>query len=139
MTHSWSRPKECSPASTISWLLASRQPCRTNTCLRIGWRRLCGRLCFCPRARTGSLSTLVETCSPPLDDFVRSLVQFFMFPEAKHCPTSRQELVVSIAITFDVGLDLFPPVVSIGLRRDEMRSEEHTYELQSRFDIVCRI
>src|SRR5690625_6559194 len=75
MTHSWSRPKECSPASTISWLLASRQPCRTNTCLRIGWRRLCGRLCFCPRARTGSLRTLVETCSPPLDDFVRSLVQ----------------------------------------------------------------
>src|SRR5699024_269219 len=120
MTHSWSRPKECSPASTISWLLASRQPCRPNTCLRSGWRRLCGRLCVCARARTGSLRTLVETCAPALAAFVRSLGQFFMSAEATHCPTSRQALVVSIAITFAVGLHLFPPVVSIGLRRDEM-------------------
>src|SRR5699024_2475209 len=38
------RPKECSPASTISWIPASKQPCRTNTRPRTGWRRLRGRL-----------------------------------------------------------------------------------------------
>jgi hypothetical protein len=43
-----------------------------------------------------------------------------MFPEAKHCPTRRRKFLVSITITFNIGLDLFPPVTSIGLRRNKM-------------------
>src|SRR5699024_11362823 len=50
-------------------------------------------------------------------------------------PPNADDLKEVIAATYDVAKEN----VFVGNGSDEVRSEEHTSELQSRFDIVCRL
>src|SRR5437868_14273426 len=79
-----------------------------------------------------------------------SLLFFFMFPpplSSTLFPTRRSSDLAPLAASFSlatlasllVALTVTPAAAWLLLRRTEPRSEEHTSELQSRFDLVCRL
>src|SRR5699024_11712916 len=75
----------------------------------------------------------------------------FIFGDRKHCCTGNSNLInVSFYIYFiiiddghhhdDSTMETVPDAVFAKNRLDKCRrSEEHTSELQSRFDLVCRL
>src|SRR5699024_12860376 len=75
---------------------------------------------------------------PPLRD---------RMPSGRLLPAAAGEIGVEIGNRLDALVELFEPEALVGrvdriLREPEaheQRSEEHTSELQSRFDLVCRL
>src|SRR5207249_10482104 len=50
-----------------------------------------------------------------------------------------REALTSMGGTIEVHNDVAPPDTDLARLRRYVRSEEHTSELQSRFDLVCRL
>src|SRR5699024_11542422 len=63
-----------------------------------------------------------------------------MFPAGKWADTAgRRAALITGAVIAAAGLALLAVGGSLVLALIAMRSEEHTSELQSRFDLVCRL
>src|SRR5436190_9362793 len=52
---------------------------------------------------------------------------------------ARQQLFQRALAEAHIGVDDHPAVVTLDLQGDVFRSEEHTSELQSHSDLVCRL
>src|SRR5699024_12090378 len=86
--------------------------------------------------RSGSLGTSISPCSVPTTRVSASAVSD---PEGAACeqPATRSSAAAETIEASERRLDMGTPGTAQKLRR--MRSEEHTSELQSRFDLVCRL
>src|SRR5437868_8056863 len=70
---------------------------------------------------------------------------FFFFNDPAHTEIYTLSLHDALPIYFDEPVGVFPFLIQVRVDVPEtenhflMRSEEHTSELQSRFDLVCRL
>src|SRR5699024_11296065 len=75
------------------------------------------------------VNTHASSCSEMIADLA------FSFPDLLKMSNEAARLIYA-GIVGDTGRFLYPATTSYTL---EVRSEEHTSELQSRFDLVCRL
>src|SRR5699024_12540212 len=79
-----------------------------------------------------------EEYSAPGSSSFFSLVFFSLAWLAASCSSSK--VVGSLALSSSLTMrSYFPGAKSSSVRLQFLRSEEHTSELQSRFDLVCRL
>src|SRR5699024_11653081 len=80
--------------------------------------------------------TIGKFIGPPINQFMT------WFGELINWSTEQQPLIMGILVAVLMGWALTAPISSVAIAfmlGIDGRSEEHTSELQSRFDLVCRL
>src|SRR5699024_12134370 len=95
------------------------------------------RLHSFPTRRSSDLNATITGCLSPVVTVTANKNSFHIFVNCQMATTTKPVIESGIIMCLNTPRKLAPSILADSIM--ESRSEEHTSELQSRFDIVCRL